>query len=90
MSRANNNQYKERAASIVFLLTQKPRSLQELHQLTGCSLETVRGWLQALEAEGLLARQREHEGRSAFIYEWQITNHTGEGKPHDQDERKLA
>jgi len=83
MSRQGSNAYKERGASIVFLLTQKPRSLGELHQLTGCSLETVRGWLQALEAEGLLARQRERtkqQGPPAFIYEWQgTTNHADEG-----------
>lgn len=79
--RAGGNAYKERGASIVFLLTQKPRSLNELHELTGCSLETVRGWLQALEAEGLLARQRAHTknpGPPAFIYEWQTTNHPDE------------
>jgi predicted ArsR family transcriptional regulator len=79
--RTGSNAYKERGASIVFLLTQKPRSLHELHELTGCSLETVRGWLQALEAEGLLARQRQRkqeQGPPAFIYEWQTTNHTDE------------
>jgi predicted ArsR family transcriptional regulator len=71
---AISNLYKERGAAIVFLLTQKPRSVNELHELTGCSLETVRGWLQALEAEGLLKRQREktpQRGAGPFIYQWQ-------------------
>jgi predicted ArsR family transcriptional regulator len=83
MSR-QGNAYKERGASIVFLLTQKPRSLQELQELTGCTEETVHGWLMALQAEGLLERHRAQtpkKGAGFFIYEWQhpTTNHTDEG-----------
>ena len=64
----------ERIADLLCLLRKQPRTVMELHQLTDLSLHTIRSWLKALEAEGLLRRTVQTpnmHGRAPEIWEWE-------------------
>ena len=64
----------ERIADVLALLRKQPRTLQELHTLTDVALPTLRRWLTALEAEGLLRRgiaaKPARGGNAAHVWEW--------------------
>ena len=72
---SDSNAYRERYAAILFLLTKSPRTVSELAELTGHNHEGVRGWLKALEAEGLVqkdksTKQHARGGSTGFVYRW--------------------
>ena len=63
----------ERIADLLCLLRKQPRTVMELHTLTDLSLHTIRSWLKALEAEGLLRRAistRPGRAKVAHVWEW--------------------
>jgi predicted ArsR family transcriptional regulator len=63
----------ERIADLLALLRKQPRTVIELHTLTDLSLHTIRRWLKALEAEGLLRRVISTQnmcGRAPDFWEW--------------------
>ena len=67
-----------RVTDMLGLLTRAPRTIPELHTLTGISEPRLRAWLQALMAEGLVVDggRREVWSETAnrayhhYIYEW--------------------
>jgi predicted ArsR family transcriptional regulator len=71
---SDSNAYRERYAAILFLLTKSPRTVTELADLTGHNHEGVRGWLKALEAEGLVDAKPMQTGPKggarAIVYRW--------------------
>jgi DNA-binding IclR family transcriptional regulator len=67
-----------RVTDMLGLLTRAPRTIPELHTLTGISEPRLRAWLQALTDEGLVVDggRREVWSETAnrayhhYIYEW--------------------
>jgi len=71
---SDSNAYRERYAAILFLLTKSPRTVTELADLTAHNHEGVRGWLKALEGEGLVeaaeTKTGPKGGAKAIVYRW--------------------
>lgn len=59
--------YKHLWPSLVFLVTRRPRTTQELAELVGCKDDTVRNNLRLLEGEGLVKRSR---GPAGAVWTW--------------------
>ncbi len=64
---------RDRIADMVCLLRKKPRTRAELGERTGISRHSMRAWVVAFEAEGLVRRVRQpqtEQGRVADLWEW--------------------
>ena len=62
-----------RQADFVSLLVKRPRVATELAELIGVSPQTVRGWLEVYEGEGLIrkaAEKRIVRNNRTTVWEW--------------------
>lgn len=73
----------------LLFVKQKPRSVNELHELVGVNKDSLRIWLNAACDVGLVCKREVHVGvhrKLAHVYEWvQEAAHDDHGLPKNQD-----
>ena len=63
------------------LVHRKPRTVQEIAEVTGSKVESTRRWLECAADEGLLTKQPAHHGkngRAPAVYTWNHLENTND------------